>query len=405
MIAQSNVTHMLVGKDLNILANTGTRADLATGQIGVFKVGSKVAVGTSALSAGDRFTIATKNSKGVLVETPVIEYSNVSSKQAVDYAAATQASVAIGFNGTAGSIDDQNSTTYVSHIYWYDNSKTFGYGKPVKFATYLSGAAATQVEIAAGLTANFNKNFSRETPKLIKAEVLINNAGLALGTGVDTITLKNGSKYFTATNIDDATTNAALAVGDYLRIGTAVTDPCYKVVAIDTVNNIGTLDTPYQGADYSALDPSFERIAAATAATSDAGVKLTALATTGSFQPGVIKYDVTNFEVELKSEFGSTNLTVLTNGNTGSGTYWEVAENEWFLKGNRGEAWRVGTYPKEISLEATSGKTYDQISISYATYGAKTIDRTVGSFGAVLIATEDASSGNIYASLKTVLGI
>ena len=114
MIAQSNVTHMLVGKDLNMPANTVKREGLATGQIGVFKVGSQTATGVNALSAGDRFTIATKNSKGVIVETPVIEYNNIKTKKAVDYAAATQASVAIGFNGTAGSIDDQNSTTYVT---------------------------------------------------------------------------------------------------------------------------------------------------------------------------------------------------------------------------------------------------------------------------------------------------
>ena len=93
MIGQANVTHMLVGKDLDILANTGTRSDLAVGQIGVFKVGSKTANGAGVLAAGDRFTIVTKNSKGVLVETPVIEYSNIKSKNAVDYAAATQRSL------------------------------------------------------------------------------------------------------------------------------------------------------------------------------------------------------------------------------------------------------------------------------------------------------------------------
>ena len=94
MIAQGNVTHMLVGKDLDMLANTGTRDSLATGQIGVFKVGSKTATGANALSAGDRVTIVTKNSAGVLVETPVIEY-NIKSKSAVDYAAAQRVQLVI----------------------------------------------------------------------------------------------------------------------------------------------------------------------------------------------------------------------------------------------------------------------------------------------------------------------
>lgn len=403
MIGQNNVTHLLVGKNLSILANTGKRADLATGQIGVFKVGSQTAVGSSALAAGDRFTIATKNSKGVIVESPVIEYSNIKSKTATAYAAATQRSRAIGYNGTSGSIDPIDSEQYVAHIFWKDNSTTFAQGTPVKFGAYEASASATQAEIANGLTVNLNKNFRRENPAMIKAEVLLSDAGDALGTAVDTITLKNGSKYFTADDIDDATTNTALAVGDYLRIGTATTSPCYLITAIDTVNNIGTLATPYQGVDYSAEDTAFERISAADAATADAGVLLTALATTGSFQPGVIRYDFTEFDIELGSGVGATTQSVVTTPSLGAGTYYEVAQNEWFLKGNRGETWRVGSIPKDITLEATSGKTYNQIVVEYATNGSKTIDRTVASFGTLMIAIEVGT--NVYATLQTVLGI
>ena len=405
MIGQSNVTHMLVGKDLDIAANTVTRSALSVGQIGTFLVGSQTATGASALSAGSRFTIATKNIKGVIVETPVIEYDNISSKDAVDYAAASQESKAIGFNGVSGSIDETNNANYVAQIFWQDTSKTFGYGVPVKFASYYSSASATQVEVAAGLVQNFNKNFKRENPTIIKAEVLVNSAGTAVPTVVGTIAFTNGSKYFTATDIDDATITAAMAIGDYIRIGLAVTDPCYKIVAIDATNNVGTLDTPFQGASISGLDTTYELVVAATAATADAGVLLTALPLTADFEPGIIRYDITHFTLQLNEEFGATDSSVLTGGSKGSGTYWEVAENEWFLKGNRGEAWRVGNYPKTVTLEATDGKTYDQISLNYATYGATTIDRKVGSFGSVMIATEDASTGAVYANLKTVLGI
>ena len=134
-----------------------------------------------------------------------------------------------------------------------------------------------------------------------------------------------------------------------------------------------------------------EVIAKASAATANAGVLLSALATTADFQPGVIRYDFTEFDIQLGSEVGATTQSSVTTPNLGSGTYWEVAQTEWFLKGNRGEAWRVGSYPKNIVLEATSGKTYDQISIEYATSNARTIDRNVASFGSILIATEDAA--------------
>ena len=198
---------------------------------------------------------------------------------------------------------------------------------------------------------------------------------------------------------------AVVSVGDYLRFGTATTDPVYEVVAIDATNDIITLNMPYQGDSGTVAEASAEYIAAADAASAAAGITLTALSTTSAFEPGVIRYDFTEFDLELKDDFGSTNLTDLTTPSLGSGTYWEVAQNEWFLKGNRGEPWRVGNYPKDLSLEATEGKTYDQISFSYVDKNAQTIDRDVSSFGDVMIATEDESASTVYTDLQTVLGI
>lgn len=405
MISQKNVTHLLVGKDLNFATST-TRAGLAKGQIAVFLAGSSTSLSSvAALTAGNRYTVAMKNQDGVIVETPVITYGNEKSKTKVDYTAATAQSAAIGFNGTSGSIAVSNSTNYVMHIFWKDNSKVFGYGQPVKFAAYKSDASATQVEIASGLAINFNKNFSRENPKMMKAEVLINSAGTAVPTGADTIVFTNGSPYFTATDIDNATGTSAMAVGDYIRIGTNTTDPCYKITAIDATNNIGTIEMPFQGTTVSAADTSYELVVAATAASAGAGVKISALDSQSAFVPGLVKYDFCTFEVELGENFGSTTYTDLTAGTKGSGTYYEVADLEWFLKGNRGETWRQGNYPKQVKLEATSGKTYDMITLTYAEPTSTTINGPVYSYGTIMIATEDASSGNIYASLATVFGI
>ena len=400
MIGQSNVTHMLVGKDLNILGATSKRTDLAVGQIGVFLVGSQTAR-TTALTAGSRFQIVTKNSKGVIVQTPVIEYNGISGKFAVDYVAPVQESKVIGYNGASGAIVASNNANYVARIFYQDDSKDFGYGVPVKFASHLSSGSATQLEIANGLASNFIKNFKREEPKILKAEILSAAVGVAM-TGTGTLTVVNGSKYAVASTAADA----VATVGSYIRIGgTTTSTPVYKVVAIDTTNEIITFSTPYQGVSEVVTQANTLSITAVAGAGAAAGVKVTALPLTSSFNPGVIRYGVVHFDLELGSEFGATDTSSVSVGSHGSGSYWEIAQNEWFLKGNRGEAWRVGSYPKDLSLEATSGKTYDQISINYATYGAKTIDRNVGSFGSVMIAIEDASSGAVYASLKTVLGI
>lgn len=399
MIAQSNVTHMLVGKDLDLLDSSSTRDDLATGQIGVFLVGSTTAK-TDALASGDKFTIAYKNSKGVVTETPVMEYDTLRDKSAVDYEAPSQRVRYIGYNGTSGSIEAVNNNDYVAHIFWYDNSKTFGYGKPVKFAAYYSSDSATQTEIATGLVKNFNKNFARENPKLIKAEVLLDDGGTAI-TGTGDLTVKNGSKYVEAgTDVD-----AELSVGDYIRFGTDKDDPTYKVVDLNTTDDIATLDTPYQGESETIDEGDAEYISASDAESAAAGVKLEALPLTKDFDPGVIRYDFTEFHVELKDDFGSTDITEGTKPSLGAGTYWEVAQNEWFLKGNRGEPWRVGNYPKNPVLEADPDENYDQITIAYTDSNARTIDRTVKSYGNVMIAVPEGGSGNVYASLQTVLDI
>lgn len=399
MIAQSNVTHMIVGKDLDLLSASGTRDDLAVGQIGVFLVGSKTAK-TDALASGDRFTIVYRNSKGVLIETPVIDYDTVKEKSAVEYTAPSQKVVAVGYNGTSGSIDVEDNNDYVFHIFFKDNSTTFAKGTPVKFAAYRSSDSATQVEIADGLAENFNKNFARENPKLIKAEVIVSASGAAI-TGTGDLTVKNGSKYVVAATDADA----ELTVGDYIRFGTNTSAPVYKVTAIDATNNIITLHMPYQGDSETVAEADANVVTSADAASANAGVLLTGLPITASFDPGIIRYDVVEFNVELKDDFGSTNIEELSAASVGAGTYWEVAQNEWFLKGNRGEPWRLGNYPKTVVLEATEGKVYDQISFNYVDYNARTVDRHVGSFGTVMIATEDEDSSTIHTDLKTVLGI
>lgn len=400
MNTQSNVTHMLVGKDLDILTSAGTKNDLAVGQIGVFKAGKNAANGASALAAGDRFSIAVKNSLGVIVETPLMDFSAVKAGNGA-YSAPILRSRALGFNGTSGSIAVSDSTNYVVHVFYRDSSKDFGRGNLTKFAAYPSGASATQAEIAAGLTASFIKNFSREEFKLIKAETLINSAGAAM-TGTGTLTVKNGSKYATA----GTAAEAVLTVGDYVRIGgTAVSDPAYKVLAINTTNDVITLNAPYQGADAVVAEASTEVITAANAAAANAGVKLTALPLTGAFEAGIIRYDVLDFTVQLGDGFGGTDVTQLTGVSKGQGVSYDIAQQEWFAKGIRGEAWRQGSYPKDSNLQTDMAVNYNQVNIAYATGNVNTLDRTVLSYGTVKIAVPTAGSNNIYASLQTVLGL
>lgn len=406
MIAQSNVTHMLVGKDIAILGSGVTRDSLAIGQIGVFLAGSQGAK-TNALAAGDKFTIAYRNAEGVVIETPVIEYSNVLSKSAVTYQAPTHQVLAIGFNGTDGKIDVKDNTDYVLHIFWSDNSANFSEITQVKFAAYPSGTGATQLEVANGLVKNIRKQFSREPIKPLTAELITSDAGDAVATGVVGLKFTKGSKLVsvsTGGDIDDATGGTALVAGAYIRVGTAKTDPVYKIASIDGTANTLLLEDAYQGESVELEDDEMLQVSATDVAAGDMGVKISALPISNGLQPGIFRYDQIRFEIQLKDSFGDTKLTEIVAPTKGSGSYGEVAEVQWFLKGNRGEPWRQGNYPKTVVLDTTPGKSYDMISFNYADYNARTLDRQVGSFGSVLIATETGSNG-IHAALKTVLGI
>ena len=407
MIAQKNVTHIVVGKDDDLATSSETRDDLIAGQIGVFKVGSTTAT-TSALAAGERFQIVYKRVDGAVINSPVISYSNTSDKKAVLYSAAVVASKALGFNGTTGSIDVSNSDVYTVHYKYYDDGKTYGRSKPLKFVTYQSSASATQAEIALGLAKNFALNATREnmvnafSPLAVKA--VINNAGAVI-TGTGNITANYGSKYMVAaTDVD-----AVLNVGDYFRLGTAagaaVTDDVYKVVSLDTTNEIIEVDRPFQGTSATYTEANCDYIAAATAATADAGVIFTAQ--TAPFKAGKLYYSPVYFDFGLISEaFGTTTVTdPLTTASKGKGTYSEIAEVEWFLRGNRGEPYRVAEYPVDYTPDAISGKTYDQISFNYFDDNAQSLDYNPKSFGSILIATENESASTVHTDLKTVLGI
>lgn len=404
MIAQSNITTIIVGTDQDILTASETRDDLSNGQIGVFLVGSAVAK-TTALAAGERFQIVYKDSGGNIIESPVIQYSNLLSKGSVSPAvAATERVRYIGFDAvnSAGSIDVANNETYSVEVRFWDTTKTYGYGKLSKFASYTSDSSATQAEIASGVSYSFNVNFQRENPKLISAEAVINNTGAAI-TGTGNLTAENGrNTILAATDVD-----AVLAVGDYIRLGTvagaALTDGAYKITSFDTTNEIMTIDQPFQGTSGTYTEANCDYIAAATAASADAGIKVSGLPT--EYNPGIIKYSKVEFENLLKAGWGTTDTSTTSVPSKGTGTYEEISEVEWFLKGNRGEPWRVGNYPKDTVLTSVAGKTYEQINFRYEDRNATTIDRQVSSYGDVFIATETESVGTPHTDLKTVLGI
>lgn len=415
MLGQKNITHIVVGKDVAPVGETSTRASMTVGQIGVFKIGSTTAIdGTTDLTAGDKFQVVYKDVDGYLVESPMISYDNIISKQAVAYAADAEQKTYIGYNGTTGSITVANSSDYYIHLDRKDQSKTWGeYNLYKLVAAYKSDSTATQTEIADALVANAYKNLLVEKQRsgrwvtqvgrissdaVTAGHSLDHNATVVIGTNTITV----------ATNLQYNTAGGTLAVGDYLRIGTvgggtALTSNVYKVTAINSL--VVTLDVEVLEASgtYATATDDIEVITAAQAAAANWGLMFQSYPV--KFVPGLFKNQQVTFNVSLSEAFGSTLETVATAPSKGNGTYEEVAEIEWLLRGNRGEPFRVASYPVNKNLNATSGKTYDTISVHYYNNNSSDLDHDVKSWGTLLIFTEDESSATAHTDLKDVLNI
>lgn len=415
MIAQKNVTHLMVVDGVAAGLTTETAEDLTVGQVGIRPLGEQLfADATGAISTG-KHEFVQKRQDGSIFKSPVIDMAKVTAKK-VAYTAPTQRIRYVGYNGTSGSIDAENSTNYlltIKHKFTFKVHNQYTYNK---YGEYESDASGTQQEIVDALVANITNNYKKEVDKLVRVERVCDEAGTAVPTGNVAFNVTYGSPYITSTNVDDATGATAIAVGDYIRFdevaagtGTATTDPCYKVTAIDAVNNIITLDQPWQGATASIDDEDAELILAAAAASAEWGLKLTGVAPS-NYTLGNNRYEVVDFDVVLNDGFGSTPTSTSQTPSRGAGTYQEVAELEWFLQGNRGEAYRVDPNRiVDIPKDVLANKTYDWISLEYSDEAEVNLGAKYSHPQVLMLAiendTEGTSGSTLYTNLQTVFGI
>ena len=238
MIAQNNVTHLFVGKD--VTPTTGSRDALSTGQLGIFKNGA-TSGSNGALTAGDRFMVAFKDANGQVLMSPEIKYDNIYSKNKTDYAAAAQKVAYVGYNGTSGSITVGNSDIYILRVVLQDPTRTLAEHPLYEYAEYTSDAAATQREIAEGLIENAVYNFTSLKPRkvtVVQPSLVCSSPTNSGDDFAGNFIIVNGSKYATATSNGQYTTTTDIIVGDYVRVGAtattavALTSNVYKIVSI-----------------------------------------------------------------------------------------------------------------------------------------------------------------------------
>lgn len=299
--------------------------------------------------------------KGKVVQSEIIDPKHIFKAYANKAVAATEKSVAFGYNGTAGSIQVINSNLYQIMIELLEFGSQSVANRYLRSAQVNTTTGNTQAFIADGLVSSFVRNFSREPKRLIAERLTAATRSAATATAAVTLTFTEGSKIVRA-SASTASTN--VVAGDYISIAAATTTPVYKVVAKDASGNL-TLDVEYQRATtVVTANAANIRIAASEVAAANFGIRVTAVAQ--PFRAGFLQFRPIDFYHNLYN-FGTTTVTELSVASKGQGDGREVAEIEWFVEGNDGELNRVGpnNYLYQSDFVAEPGSTYHAVTLHY----------------------------------------
>jgi hypothetical protein len=315
-----------VGLEGDIIADYG---DLLDGEVAVCNYLNTVLDGASggaslAFAGMNAFKLIARVGN-VLIHSDLIQKGTIKNWRVTGQSAEVQQVDYVGSNGTIGSLGAIVSNLHTIRLYVQESTIQGFMQQKIKEGFYKSAASTTQSAIALGLVNSLIANYSREPEQDLLFERVNAGSRTAVPTSADDFVFTKGSKYFSATDIDDATGTAALAVGDLLVIGTATTSPVYKITAIDAATDIGILDRAYEGASATIADTALKVIL--VAAEGSYGIKITGVDrgfTTGYRTSAPITWKTT-------IDFGDSSATTViptTTAYPGVGTAQQVANME-----------------------------------------------------------------------------
>lgn len=368
------------------LNSAAFKASTNVGEIAIFDKHGVRLNATNAVGVTEFVVAVSRGASLPPIQSDVIKVSGGSvAKKA--FAAATEQSVAVGYNGTSGSISD--IATYAGQLYSdriiFSMFMSGSDDERIKRGDYQSNLNSTQADIALGVVGSLVRNFDREVSnsagdKPVKFKAVVNtplaNDFAFDNTGDATVT--RGTKLISFAGAPTYNTGTALAVGDFLRIGSAtdtnaavaLLSGTYKVVAAIS-STVFEVDRPVAAVSGTYIDTAgnITVIPAATGVAADWGYIKTC--TVLDYRVGKSKYKKVRFQSQLSEAFGSTPVTVLANANEGVGTITKIQELENFLNGYSGEQYRMGepylfnSTDNVLSSAAVAGGGYDILSLSH----------------------------------------
>ena len=416
-----NSTQLFVG-----LADTNTAAiegdvisdygDLTDGEIAICDHKNVVLTASDSLVAADFASQEFKfiaRSGTQLVHSPLIGKGDILTYELGVQSAEVQQVNYIGSNGVSGSLGAIVSNLHTIRLYIQEWTIAGFMQQKIKEGFYKSASTTTQSAIALGLHNSLVANYSREPEQDLTFERVNDGSRTAIPTGNVTFTFTKGSKYFTSTDIDDATGTAVLAVGDLIVMGTGVTDPVYKLAAVNTTTNVGTLDRAFVGATTTLLDT--EATVIIVAAEGNYGIKITGV--DRDFQAGFWNPEPIAFKTTI--DFGDSSTTTVvetTAAYPGIGTAQTLAKLEKELQADE-NVYRLfveaGVVDRaQMSAAVIAGTLSDVITITYSKEIETGLGSVVKSPATIHLASvkestntlfEDADSGLVVALDKIIV--
>jgi len=387
--SKNNIKSVFIVPSGAAIVTTGatvTPGSIGTGKIVVANMSNEILDSTTVLDFDKIKIIKDRGANNplqqvVLTLPSIVTFTGVSGEPAVE-----QVSY-IGWNGTAGSMDDTDNNFFLIKLEHVPNA--FLYGKRpanYKYGTYQSSGAASQLEVANGLVNSLVANFrpNRTTDWRVKSELVNSGGGTAITGAPTSFSFTRYSKKVTYAGTDPSN----VVAGDYLRVnGLTPGDPVYKVASINTTTNTILLDTVYQGDTATILNAAMEVVTIAGLG-ANWGIKITGIRQ---------KYDVNRWRQYDKVRFntfleGFTNSVVTTTAaEDGIAVYEQVANDEYISWGDEGQVF-VDQVPPLF-------REQDAIDVQYTPLVIGWLDRLPSLIGAgenrgqVITYFEDVASG------------
>lgn len=335
VIGKKDVTtvYTALGNIINA-ASSATVASPATINAGDVVItredGAIVDSGTTGLDTytGKLYVVQGQGANSPLVRSAAINKSGVKTKRGLLYSTPVQQVDYIGYNPAANANYFELAsagTTLIVRNTFKSNFYQFSDKAIQSIVGYTVKSSDTQTDVVTALVKGLIIDVQRyvNIPYAVERVNSVASGTTVLGAScVATF----GSALVTCTNLN------TLAVGDYVRFGTDtdVTAGVYKVKLLTP--GIGfTLDTAFQGVTgtFIAADASVVVPVTTSITNTGWGIRLRGLPQK-LWQEGVFRYEISKWISTVENAGGTTVASPYTVGAEGSGSYYQIAEEEWF---------------------------------------------------------------------------